>query len=777
MLGSLSRILLQFPLAAASVVLAPVAWMVLMAADGVWKLFGRRKPRQDTMPRREAASVVIPNWNGRDLLEKYLPPLVRAMRGHPDNEILVVDNGSTDGSVEFVRERFPEVRVLALPENLGFGGGSNVGFRAAKNDIVVLLNSDMRVAEDFLRPLLEGFTDERVFAVSCQIFFSDPQKRREETGLTQGWWSHGMLRVRHREDARVDRLFPCFYGGGGSCAFDRRKFLELGGFDGLLRPFYLEDTDLGYRAWKRGWKVLYQPASRVWHEHRGTIGKRFPQRYIEDVIRRNFVLFAWKNIHEPGRLAEHFAHAWVGALASWLAGESLERASLTALWGALLRLPEVVRARWRARAEAEMDDTEAFRRPLGAWFRDRFSEEPPAEPLRVLMVAPYPIRPPIHGGGVFMHHTVEQLRRLVELHLIVMLDGEHEKAAHEPLREEVASLELLVRRLGKTRGAGSMTPYAVREFADGELEWVLHREAYLHAVDVIQLEYTQMAQYAEPCRRLVWALFEHDIYFQSIARAMKTLRGAAKLKAGFEYLRALRWELRALPRLDLIQTCTEQNTRYLLSFLPELDGRVRDDLRAGINVSTYEFRNEGREPHSILFLGSFRHRPNVEALEWLVEGVMPEVLREEPGARLYVAGSDAPEGHTVPDLGGAVRMLGFVPEVRDVLARYAVFACPILSGSGVRVKLLEAFAAGIPCVSTALGAEGLAGEDGTVCRLADDPREFAQKIVELFRRPEEAAAMARRARAYVETRHDARAMAARLVESYREALERKAGRR
>lgn len=776
MLGSLWRIVVQLPLAAASLLFTPLAWMALAAADGLWKFFGKRRPRQDTMPRRESASVVIPNWNGRDLLEKYLPPLIRAMSGHPENEIIVVDNGSTDGSAEFVRQQFPAVRVLALPRNLGFGGGSNAGFRAAKNDIVVLLNSDMRVAEDFLAPLLEGFTDPQVFAVSCQIFFSDPRKRREETGLTQGWWSHGMLRVRHREDEKVDRLFPCFYGGGGSCAFDRRKFLELGGFDPLLRPFYLEDTDLGYRAWKRGWKVLYQPASHVWHEHRGTIGKTFRRQYIEDVIRRNFVLFAWKNIHEPGRLAGHFLHAWAGALASWLGGESLERASLTALWGAFLRLPETVRARWRARAQAEIGDTEAFRCPLGAWFRDRFCSEPAGEPLRVLMVSPYAILPPIHGGGVFMHHTVEQLRRLAELHLIVMLDGEHEKAAHEPLREQVASLELLVRRQGKTRGAGSVIPFAVREFADGELEWLLHRQAHAQGVDVIQLEYTQMAQYGGESRRLVWALFEHDVYFQSVARAMKTLGGAAWLKAGFEYLRALRWELGALPRLDLIQTCTEENTRYLLSFLPELNGRVRHDLRAGIDVSTYEFRAGGREPESILFLGSFRHRPNVEALEWLVDGVMPEVLRAAPGARLYVAGSDAPEGHTVPDLGGAVRVLGFVPDVRETLARYAVFACPILSGSGVRVKLLEAFAAGIPCVSTALGAEGLAREDGTVCRLADEPREFAQKIVELFRHPEEAEAMARRAREYVERHHDARAMAGRLVESYREALRRKAGR-
>src|ERR1035437_1186173 len=83
-----------------------------------------------------AATVVIPNWNGKDLLAKYLPSIRTALAGNPANQILVVDNGSTDGSADFLRESFPEVGVLALPENLGFGGGSNAGFRAAGDDLV-----------------------------------------------------------------------------------------------------------------------------------------------------------------------------------------------------------------------------------------------------------------------------------------------------------------------------------------------------------------------------------------------------------------------------------------------------------------------------------------------------------------------------------------------------------------------------------------------------------------------------------------------------------------
>ena len=324
----LKRLLRALPLLLLSPFLLVVSFAALIAAQ----VFRPRRPLPPAkVPRSDAASVVIPNWNGRDLLEKYLPSVVAALAGNPRNEVVVVDNGSTDGSADYLRENFPQVTLVALPRNLGFGGGSNAGFKAAKNDIVVLLNSDMRVASDFLAPLLEGFRDPDVFAVSCQIFFTDPKKLREETGLTQAWWQDGGLRVRHRDDPAVNDLYPCFYGGGGSCAFDRAKFLELGGFDPLLEPFYLEDTDLGYMAWKRGWKVLYQPRSVVYHEHRGTIGKKFTPELIQDVLRKNFLLFCWKNIHEVSRLSGHFFFAWSGAVLAVLFGEVPLRANLRAI--------------------------------------------------------------------------------------------------------------------------------------------------------------------------------------------------------------------------------------------------------------------------------------------------------------------------------------------------------------------------------------------------------------------------------------------------------------
>jgi O-antigen biosynthesis protein len=732
-------------------------------------LSGKPQLPPDTAPRNHAASVVIPNWNGRDLLERFLPSVVEATAGCAENEIIVVDNASTDRSVEMLRERFPSVRVLALDRNLGFGGGSNAGFQAANNDIVVLLNNDMRVETGFLAPLLAPFTDPRVFSVSCQIFFTDPHKRREETGLTQMCWQHGQLRVGHRIDTQITSSFPCAYPGGGSSAFDRAKFLSLGGFDRLLEPFYYEDADLGYMAWKRGWLLYYEPRSIVFHEHRGTIGKRFGADYIRGVLRKNELLVCWKNLHDWAMLGSHLVYCFARSAWALCFDDEPRRYSFLGLFRAALQLGGAMRSRWQARARSAIRDREALRRPLGGHFRDTFlaAEEPIPERLNILFVAPYPIEPPVHGGGVFMKQTLEELAPLARVHLAGFLERESDFAAQATLDPLCASAYFQVRQPIVSRKPASLLPRAVREFHDGEMEWALHRIIYQERIDAIQLEYTMLGQYGGEYRHIPSFLFEHDIMFQAFARGDSRRSAASRWKCKIEYLRSLRYEIGLLGRMNRVQMCSESNARYLLDHEPRLAPKLDTHLRAGIRVHSYAFHLAPRVRDTMLFVGSFRHLPNHEALDWFTSEVLPRVVALRPEAKLVIVGSDSPRGLGRLQANRNVVMTGFVPDIREPLSQCAVFVCPILSGSGVRVKLLEAFAAGIPVVSTRLGAEGLVEKTGLVCELADNPERFAAAVVNLLADPGRGERLATEARAAVAQNWDVAVMTRQLEAVYR----------
>ena len=428
----------------------------------------------------------------------------------------------------------------------------------------------------------------------------------------------------------------------------------------------------------------------------------------------------------------------------------------------------------RARRLPTITDVEAFRRPLGGHFRDASALRQPgtssqlAGPVR-FSVSDLPARARRRRLHVSDRARTGQAVRIASDR---PAGSAEQRDAHGELDRICASTEYVVRLEGRQKAFGSLEPHAAREFRNRDLAWLIHRQIYLRRIDVLQLEYTVLGQYYGGYRRIPSFLFEHDVYFQSVARRLPFMASAfEKLQARWEYLRALRFELRLLPKLDRVQVCTRENADYLTSFLPCLKGRIDDDNRAGIDTSSYEFHGDQREPHTLLFLGSFRHPPNQEALNWFLANVFPKVRSAEPRVRLIVIGSDPPPRHSLPD-DAAIELLGFVEDIREPLARYSVFVCPILSGSGIRVKLLEAFAAGIPVVSTRIGAEGLASVDGEFCALADDPEAFAQAVLKLLADPAQAAEMARRARTEVVATRDMRTMTEKLVESYRREVER-----
>jgi GT2 family glycosyltransferase len=296
-----------------------------------------------TPPQTGSVTILILSWDGRPLLEEFLPSVVEAAGNH---EVMVVDNGSHDGSVEFLKARFPGVRVLQLDRNYGYSEGNNRGMKHVTTDLVVLLNNDMAVDPGFLDPLLKPFSDPDVFAVASQIAMADKSRSLLETGKTRARFESGLFYLWHDPIAPQEELLdvlPVFWAGGGACAIDRRKFEMLGGFDALYQPFYVEDTDLSYQAWKRGWRALLAPASRVIHKHRGTTSPRFGELFVNNTTRRNHYLFVWKNVTDLGMLLEHItALPRVHSRAITQYGAAFEyRAYLRAF----LRLPKAISRR------------------------------------------------------------------------------------------------------------------------------------------------------------------------------------------------------------------------------------------------------------------------------------------------------------------------------------------------------------------------------------------------------------------------------------------------
>lgn len=273
----------------------------------IWTIFSpilkRIIPIRKLIPFEDLkVSLVIPNWNGIDYLKECLPSIFNA-DGFNDgkNEVLVIDDGSVDDSVDYVRSNFPWVRLILNRKNKGFGFSCNRGIREAKNELIVLINNDIIVAKDFLCPLMNHFRDEDIFAVTPKLYAWD--RKTFVWGVQIGYFVDGYIRTLNEAEIedrdRISQPSISFFAIGGAMAFRKKDYLWLGGFDNIYNPIYFEDIDISYRAWKRGLKVIYEPNSVVYHN------KKSMRTYEKDRQTRNELCFMWKNITGERILMEH----------------------------------------------------------------------------------------------------------------------------------------------------------------------------------------------------------------------------------------------------------------------------------------------------------------------------------------------------------------------------------------------------------------------------------------------------------------------------------------
>lgn len=287
-------------------------------------------------------SIVIPNYNGSELLKKNLPHLLKAAK---EQEVIVVDDASTDNSIQVINEHFPQVKLIVNQRNLRFAKTCNIGVENASGNIIVLLNTDVTPEENFLESLAGHFKDPQVFAVGCLEILDVGTRGKSIANFDKGLLSHSQA---------PDRMAGItFWAFGGSSAFDRKKWLQLGGLDHLFYPAYWEDIDLSYRAWKQGWKVLFEPKSRVHHQAETTNIKAFKKEGIKQAASKNQLLFIWKNIHDTRLILQHIFWLPIHFNKALLAGDS---SFVIGSLKAFIQLPQALRSRIKQKKLSTISD-------------------------------------------------------------------------------------------------------------------------------------------------------------------------------------------------------------------------------------------------------------------------------------------------------------------------------------------------------------------------------------------------------------------------------------
>ena len=343
--------------------------------------------------------------------------------------------------------------------------------------------------------------------------------------------------------------------------------------------------------------------------------------------------------------------------------------------------------------------------------------------MNILVVTPYPPVLHVHGGGVRMFHNIRILATEHSVRVLSFVENDEEAdlvKSVKPICESVTA----IRRVPDL-GAHwfSLAPFMVREFGTPAMHKAVDDAVRNKNVDAIQCEYLQMAQYR---RAGVFSILTaHEAYSSNAYRAFESeTNGIQKLRLFSRWMSMLHYEIAMCNAFDRVVTMTDDDARYLRSYARRANIRA---IPIGVDDEYFQpVPNSLRDQRiEVVFVGNFRHTPNVEAAEFLLK----EVARYFPDIPVVIAGSNVPAEIQKTE---NAAFLGYIPDTRHLFhPPNTIFVAPLFSGTGQRVKLLEAFAMGAAVVTTSLGAAGFPISDGEEAVIADTPEEFRAAVAVL----------------------------------------------
>lgn len=636
-----------------------------------------RAPSTSQRHWKPGLSVLIPERGTPDRLAETLAALAAALAQVDEPvEVVVMVNGAPLADYGALRARHPDVVFRHCERSLGYNGAIRAGLAAVHHDWVYLLNSDMRVAPDTLKELLP-YRLPQVFAATSQIFFADGTRRREETG-----WSDVAVRAeaiemfeREPEDSALARgnLYP----GGGSSLCRTHVLRRYVRASECYRPFYFEDAEWGLRAWQDGWEVLFVPRSRAWHHHRATVAKFHPPAEVERVFARNALQFELRHGLSPATPP--------ALLARVTAAEPATQSELAGLGTAAA----VFAARYATRC--------AQRRGLDFTriARDKFYPAPrPRRGPRVLIVSPFALFPPAHGGA---RRLAELTRRMSSEAELILLSDERSlyDAQAEPWFEHFCAVHLIEGRGDQPGDAPADLAARIRRHAHWRLRGEVERLVAAYDPDIVQVEYMELAALAMQRRsRARWVLSLHDVYL-----------GGRPEDAALD-----RHQHDLLRRFDTLIACSHEDAELLQHAHVALVGNGALDRRGAYAPSP-------DTPPRLLFMGPLRYAPNLDGLREFLGGAWPALRAKFPALQLDVLGGVDATTITHADalfVQPGVQIVAHFVDPTSHLAEATLTINPQRNIRGSSIKLIESLLAGRVCVSTREGSRGFlnAGLEG-----------------------------------------------------------------
>lgn len=588
-------------------------------------------------------SIVVPVYNHLDDTKRCLQA-VTAMGSARQFELIVVDDGSTDGTTDWL-SRQSGVRTHRMPQNSGFVHACNAGAALARGQYLVFLNNDTEVRAGWLDVLIGTLeTAPHCGLVGARLIY--PDGRLQEAGgiVLDDGGACNYGRGADPTNPAYTYLREVDYCSGACIALPLALFQSLGGFDRRYAPAYYEDTDLAFAVRDAGYQVIYEPRAQVLHFEGRTAG-----------VDSDSGVKQYQKINQ-----QKFVEKWCKALTEQPSAREFALA------------PE--------RCVGHRCDHRVLILDVDFPHVDRDS------------------------GSVRMFNVLLLLREL-GCHVLFWATG-------TGVRDDDA------RMLERHGVEIVLAPSRVEALH----WWYDHGES----VDLVLLSRLPIAQasmrlarrYASQARLVFDTV---DLHFLRVARGA-ALRHDREQAAWAEQLR--RTELKLMECVDLTLVVSEYERNLLSELVPTVDVRVLSNVHDVYGCSRPFGARSG-----LLFLGNFRHEPNVDAVRWLIDEIMPRLRQRMHGVTLHVVGYAA-DAVLEAEVCDDVQVHGFVADLEPIMSQVRLALAPLRYGAGVKGKISMAMSHGVPVVTTTIGAEGMDLVDRSDALIADAADAFADAIAE-----------------------------------------------